>query len=67
MIKQEDIKELTTDELKARLSEERNLLTKLRMSHTVSPVENPLKIRGVRKGIARIETELTKRNKAIAK
>jgi len=64
MIKQEDIKELTTDELKARLAEERMLITKLKMSHTISPVENPLKIRGVRKGIARIETELTRRIKA---
>ena len=67
MIKQEDIRELTTDELKARLAEERTMMIKLKMSHTVSPVENPLKIRNVRRGIARIETELTKRNKAIAK
>jgi large subunit ribosomal protein L29 len=62
MIKQDDIKELSTGELKARLAEERTLLIKLRMSHAVSPVENPIKIRSVRKGIARMETELTKRN-----
>ena len=61
MIKQEDIKELSTGELKARLAEERTLLIKLKMSHAVSPVENPIKIRSVRKGIARMETELTKR------
>jgi len=61
MIKQEDIKELSTGELKSRLAEERTLLIKLRMSHAVSPVENPIKIRSVRKGIARMETELTKR------
>ena len=61
MIKQEDIKELSTGELKSRLVEERALLIKLRMSHAVSPVENPIKIRSVRKGIARMETELTKR------
>lgn len=67
MIKQEDIRELTTDELKSRLAEERALFTKLKMSHAVSPVENPLKIRNVRRGIARIETELTKRNKANTK
>lgn len=63
MIKQEDIKELSTGELKLRLAEEKALLIKLRMSHAVSPVENPIKIRSVRKGIARMETELTKRNK----
>jgi len=61
MIKQDDIKELSTGELKSRLAEERALLIKLRMSHAVSPVENPIKIRSVRKGIARMETELTKR------
>ena len=61
MIKQDDIKELSTGELKSRLVEERALLIKLRMSHAVSPVENPIKIRSVRKGIARMETELTKR------
>jgi large subunit ribosomal protein L29 len=61
MIKQEDIKELSTGELKSRLAEERTLLIKLKMSHAVSPVENPIKIRSVRKGIARMETELTKR------
>ena len=61
MIKQDDIKELSTGELKSRLAEERALLIKLRMSHAVSPVENPIKIRTVRKGIARMETELTTR------
>lgn len=61
MIKQDDIKELSTGELKSRLAEEKALLIKLRMSHAVSPVENPIKIRSVRKGIARMETELTKR------
>lgn len=61
MIKQEDIKELSTGELKSRLAEERTLLIKLKMSHAVSPVENPIKIRSVRKGIARMETELTTR------
>lgn len=61
MIKQDDIKELSTGELKSRLAEEKSLLIKLRMSHAVSPVENPIKIRSVRKGIARMETELTKR------
>lgn len=61
MIKQDDIKELSLGELKSRLAEEKALLIKLKMSHAVSPVENPIKIRSVRKGIARMETELTKR------
>lgn len=60
-MKQEDIKELSTDELKARLSEEKQQLNKLVMNHAVSPIENPMKIRATRRGIARIMTEITKR------
>jgi len=63
-MKKEDIRELTTDELRLRLEEEKMLFTKMKMNHAVSPVENPMKIRGVRRGIAMIHTELTVRAKA---
>ena len=62
-MKKEDIKELTTDELRLRLVEEKSHYAKLKMNHTVSPIENPLKIRMTRRGIAMIETELTRRAK----
>lgn len=63
-MKKEDIRELTTEELRLRLAEEKNLYTKLKMNHAVSPIENPMKIRIVRRGIAMIHTELTNRAKA---
>jgi large subunit ribosomal protein L29 len=37
---------------------------KLKMNHAVSPIENPMKIRATRRGIAMIHTELTKRASA---
>ena len=60
-MKQEVIRELSTPELKERLDEERRQLTKLKMNHAVSPLENPNKIKAYRKTVARLVTELRKR------
>ncbi len=60
-MKQEVIKELSTADINDRLEEERKHLTKLRMNHAVSPLENPHQISENRKTIARLETELRKR------
>jgi large subunit ribosomal protein L29 len=62
-MKREDIKELTTDELRLRLEEEKNMYSKLVLNHSISPIENPMKIRITRRGIAMIHTELTKRQR----
>jgi large subunit ribosomal protein L29 len=56
-----ELNDLTMQELQDKLQEERNTLTKLRFSHTVSPVENPMQLRSKRKEVARILTELRKR------
>jgi len=55
------IAELSTSELVERLVEEKHLLTKLRLNHAVSPIENPNKIKEQRRMIARMHTELRKR------
>jgi len=60
-MEQEVIRELSTAELKERLEEESKQLVKLRLNHAVSPLENPNKIKAYRKTIARIKTELRKR------
>lgn len=65
-MKKQDIKELTTDELKLRLEEEKAMFAKLKMNHAVSPIENPMKIRVTRRGIAMLHTELTRRLRAEA-
>jgi large subunit ribosomal protein L29 len=60
-MKQSQIKELTQDELKDLLVEETQVLAKMVFNHTVSPLENPLKIRETRRTIARMKTELRKK------
>lgn len=61
-MKQEVIKELSTEELQERLEVEKLQLNKLKLHHAVSPIENPQKIKETRKVIARIMTELGKRD-----
>jgi large subunit ribosomal protein L29 len=60
-MKQKVIRELTTGELRERLEEESKQLIRLRMNHAVSPLENPNKIKAYKKIIARINTEIKKR------
>lgn len=60
-MKQEVIRELSTAELLERLEEERKQLTKLKLNHAVSPLENPNKIKTYRRTIARMVTELRAR------
>ena len=65
-MKNSEILELTTEELTARVGEEQSNLTKLKFAHAVSAIENPRRITKVRKDIARLNTEITKRNTASA-
>jgi len=65
-MKNSEILELSTDELVARIGEERGTLTRLKFAHAVSTIENPSRITNVRKDIARLNTELTKRKAASA-
>ncbi len=60
-MKQSVIHEMSTGELNERLEEERKQLRKLKMNHAVSPLENPMKIKDYRRTVARIMTELRKR------
>jgi len=60
-MEQKVIRELTTGEIIERLDEEKRQLTKLKLNHAVSPLENPNKIGAYRKTIARLETELRRR------
>ena len=60
-MKQIDIKDLSSDDLNEKLLEQKELLTKLKMSHAVSPLENPKQLGVIKKTIARVKTELRKR------
>ena len=57
-MKNSEIKELSTKELKERIDSEKELLVRLRLNHAVSSLDNPIKIRNSRKNIARLNTEL---------
>lgn len=60
-MKYSDIKALTIEELKERLAVEKTNSQNLRFAHSISPLENPLKIKESRKNIAKINTELRNR------
>jgi len=49
---------MNEQDLNARLEEDKQRLKKLKFAHTISPLENPMSIRGVRKDVARLKTEL---------
>ena len=53
--------DMPENELHDLLVKEREKLIKMKMSHAVSPMENPLQIKSSRKTIARVMTELSKR------
>jgi large subunit ribosomal protein L29 len=52
---------MNEQDLSARLEEDRQRLKKLEFAHAISPLENPMTIRGLRRDIARLKTELKKR------
>lgn len=60
-MKMNKIKEMSSPELEKELSELKSELFKLRFSLATNGLDNPLKIREVRKDIARINTILTQR------
>ncbi len=58
------LKDMNENDLKARITEDSLRLKKLEFAHAISPLENPMTIRGLRKDIARLKTELQKRTLA---
>ena len=55
------IKDLSEADLKARIQEDQLRLKKLEFAHAISPLENPLSVRSLRRDIARLITELKNR------
>ncbi len=60
-MKTSEIKELTNKEIAERLQTEQENLVRLRLNHSVSPLDNPLKIKVSRRNIARLQTMLRTR------
>jgi large subunit ribosomal protein L29 len=55
------LKEMNEGDLRSKITEDELRLKKLKFAHSVSPLENPMSIRGVRKDLARLKTELNKK------
>ena len=55
------LKDLSEVDLNARIQEDELRLKKLEFAHAISPLENPMSIRALRKDVARLKTELQKR------
>ncbi|WP_425077239.1 50S ribosomal protein L29 [Psychroserpens sp. S379A] len=60
-MKQAEITQLSVTELQEKLSETKKSYADLKLAHAISPLENPIQLRNVRRSVARIATELTKR------
>ncbi|SHM57152.1 50S ribosomal protein L29 [Chryseobacterium polytrichastri] len=58
-MKQAEIKNLSAEDIQAKLAEAKTEFTKMKLAHKISPLENPIQIKDLRRTIARLNTELT--------
>ena len=64
-MKNTEILELSDKELQERLDNEKDYLARLRLNHAISPLDNPHKIVETRRNVARLVTELNRRNREV--
>ena len=60
-MKQQEILKLSIEDVKTQISNLTEQLSKMKLTHGVAPMENPLMIRHTRRTIARLKTELKNR------
>ncbi len=60
-MKTREIKELNNKEILERMDVEKDHLSRLKLNHAISPLDNPLQIKEVRRTVARLATELRQR------
>tara|TARA_B100001057_G_scaffold412542_1_gene428680 strand:+ start:53 stop:253 length:201 start_codon:yes stop_codon:yes gene_type:complete len=66
-MKAPEIEKLSLEDLQDKLADYQKQLLDLKMNHAVSPLENPLQIKTVRRTISRLLTAITaKKNEIIA-
>ena len=58
-MKQTEITKLSKEDLQDKLVEYQKQLDELRMTHAISPLENPLQIKKARRVVARIKTAIS--------
>ncbi|MBI5237081.1 MAG: 50S ribosomal protein L29 [Deltaproteobacteria bacterium] len=64
-MKPNEIRETPVDELKVKETELKKELFNLRMRHSTSQIENPLKIRALRRDIARVKTVIAEKTRGV--
>ena len=60
-MKQSEVKKLSVAELQEKLGQYKRTYADMKMAHAITPLENPLELRKVRRIVARLACELTKR------
>jgi large subunit ribosomal protein L29 len=60
-MKTSEIKELSTPDLIERIDTEQTMLVRMKLNHAITPLDNPRKIKHTKVTIARLLTELRKR------
>lgn len=55
------LKSMNVQDLQSRIAEDELRIKKLKFGHAVSPLENPMSIRDIRRDLARTKTELRKK------
>lgn len=57
-MKTSEIKELSVKEIEEIIDATTNELVRMELNHSISPLDNPMKIRATRRNIARLQTIL---------
>ena len=60
-MKIKEVRELETNDLAERIKTEQKRYHQLKLSHAITPLENPSEIKATRRDIARMKTELRHR------
>jgi large subunit ribosomal protein L29 len=61
-MKNAELRALSIEDLRTQLKTEQTNGQQLRFAHAISPLENPARIKVNRKTVARLQTELSRRN-----
>ena len=56
-----EIKQLADKDLREKLEQTEAALNNMKLNHQVTPLENPMQIKAVRRDVARMKTELRQR------
>jgi len=60
-MKASEVRELSTPDLVERIDSEKNMLLRMKLNHAITPLDNPRKLKETKVTIARLLTELRKR------